>query len=73
MNKVRMPDFTAELSLSSVEGRYRTVNMRSDGPNEQTVIPQLRCLEWHCQGTECICIRFTTELRSAGFQSVFAG
>ena len=21
----------------------------------------LMCLEWHCQGTECICIRFTTE------------
>lgn len=21
----------------------------------------LKCLEWHCQGAECICIRFTTE------------
>ena len=20
----------------------------------------LMCLEWHCQGSECICIRFTT-------------
>ncbi len=25
------------------------------------VPPQsLKCLEWHCQGSECICLRFTT-------------
>jgi hypothetical protein len=26
----------------------------------------LRCLEWHCQGAECICIRFTTNVQVQG-------
>jgi hypothetical protein len=66
MSKIRIPDFTADLSLPPAERQYKTVNKWSEGVIGQSVIPQLRCLEWHCQGSECICIRITTAELTSG-------
>jgi hypothetical protein len=68
MYNIRTPGFTADQSLLPAERRYKTVSMWSERESviEQSVIPQLRCLDWHCQGSECICIRFTTAAVTAG-------
>jgi hypothetical protein len=61
MHQTLMPGFTADQSLPPAERRYQTASMSSEGVIEQLVILQLKCLEWHCQGDECICIRITTQ------------
>lgn len=68
-----MPGFTAEQSLPRAGRQYKTTTRRSEGGAAQAVIPQLRCLEWHCQGSECICIRFTTAARGTTLPSEFLG
>jgi hypothetical protein len=60
MYTLRMPGFTADHSLYRGENQYGNA-ISSEGAMAQSVIPQLRCLQWHCQGSECICIRITTE------------
>ena len=64
MNKARMPGFTADQSLYPAKNQYNNANLWSAGVITQSVIPQLKCLQWHCQGSECICIRITTDPRA---------
>lgn len=55
------PGFTADHSLSKRSRHYKSLGGGFSAAALDGVVAQLKCLDWHCQGTECICIRITTE------------
>ena len=54
------PAFAQQAAAPASQGQSLAAAPRIGGNFGGFGSTSLMCLEWHCQGAECICIRFTT-------------